>query len=1092
MYADHILGAALDSSRYIKASYSVPFVGVVLHGYTNFTGTPLNMEGDVNYAKLKAIENGASVYFTLSYQNTQKLKEDIVLNQYYSVRYDIWFDDVVEIYNELNAELKDVQNKLIIDHQFLSGMRVPDVDELDRDLTNEFNTILDFQNNKAEYEEKQQAEAVADARDKIARVEVAAEKFVKDCITYYSGISGAAYMYVSGDRSFERRLAIYVEAKAAYDEIKAEYDAADPARKKELAPALATAEGAEKQAQGQLRTYIRNVGRAIQTIEKEHTALTQLLADAQSGKLLINSTAGCPQSIIDEIELQLANTEKTMQTTLGVAFNMTVDKAEIDTFLYTHISTLVLSCYGEADHNSAGVVGKAEKLYEMLANEDYGLLIYEMDLLRYLDANKNLTDDELIAKYGLKADQSSMDGLILYVSELLGESYDFDPVIENMESGVQDSIRDYFVSMLLDQVLGLSEKATVPALNFVPKHLNKDGKLVSNTTNINNVKKLIDDQIKSMLTGTNGIINRVQDGDYTLSKIFTEEQMNKLVNFAVEIIRQNTRTEDNAIPADKAVEYATPDTMKEDIRNYIEGSYYRAVISKLYGDVGKPNLQIITVATQTNSSIDLLVSLRLNAYEYDDETKYEDLVKAMRADTELQAMLDSINDSVKGAYGDVRVNLEKAFVKTFATQALGKDKAPLLEKASYEVEDAEGNKTKHDLRTEASDLLNSKLTAASTQAEVDALIAEIVALHANYADKLPDDYDATADVTDYVYFYLLKAMSNQVLRDVDNYFYDAQMAKLDAALRAKADEKIAAIKAKLPADYDVYDVYAEVAAVLGDPNDNAYAFVDALMAQVTHTADGKFSLEDDALAYYSYLLFAGFEGFDLSEAPTLSVAGGSTKVKNALKILDKDFEDRLPLLIAQAKENAKRGQLPNYSLADLLTEDEMKTVGDELVNALIKAKFAEEKDRETLHPETLKYLQHCYYTAILELLAADELPKFHVSEVYPGTLSDSATGLKNLMYYYVMEYTGMTEDEINALIEPKQGLGSEGEDGDEASRYLSDDGRIVSVTYGTKNADGSYTAYKTFILNYNNFSVNVDYDDVTYTIPAYGYVVVMH
>ena len=88
-YADHILGAALDSSRYIKASYSVPFVGVVLHGYTNFTGTPLNMEGDVNYAKLKAIENGASVYFTLSYQNTQKLKEDVMLNQYYSVRYDI-------------------------------------------------------------------------------------------------------------------------------------------------------------------------------------------------------------------------------------------------------------------------------------------------------------------------------------------------------------------------------------------------------------------------------------------------------------------------------------------------------------------------------------------------------------------------------------------------------------------------------------------------------------------------------------------------------------------------------------------------------------------------------------------------------------------------------------------------------------------------------------------------------------------------------------------------------------------------------------------------------------------------------------------
>ena len=1092
-YADHILGAALDSSRYIKASYSVPFVGVVLHGYTNFTGTPLNMEGDVNYAKLKAIENGASVYFTLSYQNTQKLKEDFMLNQYYSVRYDIWFDDVVEIYNQLNTELKDVQNKLIIDHQFLSGMRVPDVDELDRDLTNEFDAILDFQSNKAEYEEKQKAEAVADARDQIASVEVAAEKFVKDCITYYSGISGAAYMYVTGDRSFERRLATYVEAKAAYDDIKAEYDAADDTRKKELAPALSVAEASEKQALGQLRTYIRNVGRAILTIEKEHAALTQLLEDAQSGKLLISNTEGCPQSIINEIEIQLANTEKFMQTTLGVKFDMTVDKAEVDTFLYTHISTLVFSCYGESNHNSVGSVGKAEKLYNMLANEEYGLLMSELDLLRFLPANKDLTDDQIISKYGLKADKSSMDGLVLYITELLGENYNFDPIIENMKNGVEENVRDYFVSMLYNQITGLSTNSTVPALNFVPTRINDKGRIVPNTANINNVTKLIDEEIKSKLTGNTGVISKVEDGDYTLSKLFSEDDMNKLVDAAVEIIRLNTRTEDNAIAADKAIEYATPDTMKADIRNYIEGTYYRAVISKICpDDAGEVKLQVITVSTQTNSSINLLVSLRANAYEYTDETKYEDIVKAMRADTELQAMLDGINDSVKGAYGDVRANLEKAFLKAFATQVLGKDKAPILEKASYETTDAEGNEVTHELRTEAEAIRLAKLTATSTQAEVEALIAELVALHANYAESLPEGYDATADVTNYVYFYLLKAMSEQTLRDVDNYFYDAQMAKLDAAIRAKADEKIAAIQAKLPAEYDVYDIYAEVAAVLGDPEDNVREFVDSLLAEVTHTAEGKYALKDDVLAYYSYLLFTAFEGYDLSEAPTLSVEGNATKVKNALKILDNDFEDRLPLLIAQAKENTKRGCHPNYSIKALFTEEELNDLGNKLVDALIKAKFAEESQRETLHPETLAYLQYCYYTTVLELLAADELPKFHVSEVYSGTLSESATGLKDLMYFYVQTYTGMTEDQITALIEPKKGPGSGDDDGEEASRYLSDDGRIVSVTYGTKNADGSYSAYKTFILNYNNFSVNVEYGDVTYTIPAYGYVVVMH
>ena len=38
-YVRHIPNAPLDSSRYIRSSYSVPF-GVVLHGYMNFAGTP--------------------------------------------------------------------------------------------------------------------------------------------------------------------------------------------------------------------------------------------------------------------------------------------------------------------------------------------------------------------------------------------------------------------------------------------------------------------------------------------------------------------------------------------------------------------------------------------------------------------------------------------------------------------------------------------------------------------------------------------------------------------------------------------------------------------------------------------------------------------------------------------------------------------------------------------------------------------------------------------------------------------------------------------------------------------------------------------
>ena len=80
----------------------------------------------------------------------------------------------------------------------------------------------------------------------------------------------------------------------------------------------------------------------------------------------------------------------------------------------------------------------------------------------------------------------------------------------------------------------------------------------------------------------------------------------------------------------------------------------------------------------------------------------------------------------------------------------------------------------------------------------------------------------------------------------------------------------------------------------------------------------------------------------------------------------------------------------------------------------------------------------------------------------------------------------ITEKDIEEMI--KTGTKTEEEEIEDPSK----DGRIVSVTYGSKKSDGSYENYKTFLLNYNNFAVSVRYDDVTYTIPAYGYVVVMH
>ena len=132
-YVDKMLNVSLQSSRSLYASATVPFMGVVLHGSLEFTGSALNMAGDIDYEILRAIENGAGLYFILSYDNTELLKENYKLSKYYSVRYDIWKEELVERYNELNTLLADVQTSLIIGHEFLIGERVPTEAELAAD-----------------------------------------------------------------------------------------------------------------------------------------------------------------------------------------------------------------------------------------------------------------------------------------------------------------------------------------------------------------------------------------------------------------------------------------------------------------------------------------------------------------------------------------------------------------------------------------------------------------------------------------------------------------------------------------------------------------------------------------------------------------------------------------------------------------------------------------------------------------------------------------------------------------------------------------------------------------------------------------------
>ena len=123
-YADHILNASLDSSHLNNSSYAIPFYGMVLHGYVNYAGTPINYSGSPEYELLRSIESGASLYYILCTQNTNYLKEDKLLSQYYGVDYENWFTKIVQHQTTLNEAIGDLQQHKLTSHSVLLCERV--------------------------------------------------------------------------------------------------------------------------------------------------------------------------------------------------------------------------------------------------------------------------------------------------------------------------------------------------------------------------------------------------------------------------------------------------------------------------------------------------------------------------------------------------------------------------------------------------------------------------------------------------------------------------------------------------------------------------------------------------------------------------------------------------------------------------------------------------------------------------------------------------------------------------------------------------------------------------------------------------------
>lgn len=118
-YADMVTNMDLAGSGYTILDEEVPFYQIAVHGYVNYTGSPLNISGNTEKDILESAEYGAGLSFSLMRETVFALQKTLY-TEYYASDFAAWHDRMMEIYNRYNAELGHVFNQEITGHDKLS------------------------------------------------------------------------------------------------------------------------------------------------------------------------------------------------------------------------------------------------------------------------------------------------------------------------------------------------------------------------------------------------------------------------------------------------------------------------------------------------------------------------------------------------------------------------------------------------------------------------------------------------------------------------------------------------------------------------------------------------------------------------------------------------------------------------------------------------------------------------------------------------------------------------------------------------------------------------------------------------------------
>lgn len=118
-YSDMVTGMDLAGSGYTILDAEVPFYQLAIHGFVNYTGSPLNVCGNEQQELLESVEYGAGLSYSLMAETAFALQKTLY-TEYYASDFATVHDRMMETYNRYNSELGHVFGQQMTDHEKLT------------------------------------------------------------------------------------------------------------------------------------------------------------------------------------------------------------------------------------------------------------------------------------------------------------------------------------------------------------------------------------------------------------------------------------------------------------------------------------------------------------------------------------------------------------------------------------------------------------------------------------------------------------------------------------------------------------------------------------------------------------------------------------------------------------------------------------------------------------------------------------------------------------------------------------------------------------------------------------------------------------